>query len=57
MIDYKLFGGFGNGQTDRQTDGRTNERTFVVVESLSRLKRNNQVGHMCVQVGHTYVQP
>ena len=24
--------------TDRQTDGRTNERTLVVVESLSRLK-------------------
>ena len=23
MIDFKLFGGFGNGQTDRQTDGRT----------------------------------
>ena len=31
MIDFKLFGGFGNGQTDRLTD----ERTLVVVESLS----------------------
>ena len=35
MIDFKLFGGFG----DRQTDRRTDERTFVVVESLSRLKK------------------
>ena len=26
--------------TDRQTDGRTNERTLVVVESLSRLKKS-----------------
>ena len=31
MIDLKLFGGFG--------DGQTNERTFAVVESLSRLKK------------------
>ena len=23
MIDFKLFGGFGDGQTDGQTDGRT----------------------------------
>ena len=34
MIDFKLFGGFGDGLTD----GRTDERTLVVVESLSRLK-------------------
>ena len=34
MIDYKLFGGFGN----RLTDGRTNEWKLAVVESLSRLK-------------------
>ena len=34
MIDFKLLGGFGDGRTDRRTD----ERTFVVVESLSRLK-------------------
>ena len=34
MIDFMLFGGFDDGQTDRQT----NERTLVVVESLSRLK-------------------
>ena len=26
--------------TDGQTDGRTDERTLVVVESLSRLKTN-----------------
>ena len=38
MIDFKLFGGFGFRQTDRQTDRWTNERTLVVVESLSRLK-------------------
>ena len=30
MIDLKLFGGFG----DRLTDGLTDERTLVVVESL-----------------------
>ena len=34
MIDFELFGGFGNGQTDRLTD----KRTLVVVESLLRLK-------------------
>ena len=38
MIDFVLFWGFGDGRTDRLTDGRTNERTLVVVESLSRLK-------------------
>ena len=31
MIDFKVLGGF-------VTDRRTDERTFVVVESLSRLK-------------------
>ena len=30
MIDFKLLGGFGDSQTD--------ERTLMVVESLSRLK-------------------
>ena len=34
MIDFELFGGFGF----RQTDGQTDKRTLVVVESLSRLK-------------------
>ena len=34
MIDFMLFGGFDDGWTD----GRTNERTLVVLESLSRLK-------------------
>ena len=34
MIDLELFGGFDFTQTDEQTD----ERTLVVVESLSRLK-------------------
>ena len=33
MIDYKLFGGFGNRRTDRLTDGQTKERT-----DISRLK-------------------
>ena len=33
--DFKLFRGFAS----RRTDGRTDERTFVNVESLSRLKR------------------
>ena len=33
--DFKLLRGF---VTDGQTDRRTNERTFVNVESLSRLK-------------------
>ena len=31
--DFKLLRGFA--------DGRTNEQTFVIVESLSRLKRVN----------------
>ena len=31
MIDFSLFGGFGDRQMDRQTD----EWTLVVVESLS----------------------
>ena len=34
MIDFVLFGGFANGGMN----GRTYERTLVVVESLSRLK-------------------
>ena len=34
MIDLELFGGFDF----TQTDGRTDEKTFGVVESLSRLK-------------------
>ena len=34
MFDLELFGGFDFTQTNRQTD----ERTFVIVESLSRLK-------------------
>ena len=32
--DFKLLRGFA----DRQIDERTNEQTFVIVESLSRLK-------------------
>ena len=32
--DFKLLRGFDDGWTDRQTD----EQTFVIVESLSRLK-------------------
>ena len=35
--DFKLLRGFA----DRQTDERTNEQTFVNVESLSRLKNEN----------------
>ena len=38
MIDFKVLGGFGNRRTDGLTDGLTDERTLVVVESLSRLK-------------------
>ena len=38
MINFKLFWGFGDGQTDGQTD----ERTLVVVESLSRLKNDGR---------------
>ena len=34
MIDFKLCRGFD----DRQTDGQTNKWTFVVVESLLKLK-------------------
>ena len=35
MIDFKVFWGFAF----RRTDKRTDEQTFVIVESLSRLKR------------------
>ena len=38
--DFKLLRGFG--------DGRTNEQTFVIVESLSRLKTNFVEGKDCV---------
>ena len=34
MIDFKVFWGFAFGRTDGQT--------FVIVESLSRLKRYNR---------------
>ena len=33
-IDFKLFGGFGVWQTNERTD----EQTFVIVELLSQLK-------------------
>ena len=33
--DFKLLRGFDNGRTDEQTD----EQTFVIVESLLRLKK------------------
>ena len=36
--DFQLLRGFA----DRQTDRRTNEQTFVIVESLSRLKKFNE---------------
>ena len=35
--DFKLLRGFVN--TDRQTNGLTDEQTFVIVESLLRLKK------------------
>ena len=35
--DFKLLRGFEDGRTNRQTD----EQTFVIVESLSRLKIQN----------------
>ena len=40
MIDFLLFRGFD----DRRTDGRTDERTLVVVELLSRLKIQENPG-------------
>ena len=46
--DFKLLRGF---VTDGQTDRRTNERTFVIVESLSRLK--NYILR-CVMVQNIY---
>ena len=42
MIDLELFGGFDFTQTDEQTD----ERTLVVVESLSRLKTFSACFHI-----------
>ena len=41
MIDLKLLGGFDFRQTDRQTD----ERTFVLLKLLSRLKNDGGVGN------------
>ena len=42
MIDFSLFGGFDNRQTD--------ERTFVVVESLSRLKMSMSFEGLWVEI-------
>ena len=36
MSNFEKLRGFDNGQTDGQTDGRT----FAILESLSRLKKN-----------------
>ena len=36
-IDFKLFWGFALGLMDERTD----EQTFVIVESLSRLKTDS----------------
>ena len=39
MLDFRLFWGFGFWfMTDERTNERTDEQTFVNVESLSRLK-------------------
>ena len=43
--DFKLLRGFA----DRQTDRRTNEQTFVIVESLSRLKSEKE--GLCPRLG------
>ena len=45
--DFKLLRGF---VTDGQTDRRTNERTFVNVESLSRLKNVPNINHKKIQI-------
>ena len=42
--DFKLLRGFADGRTDRQT----NRRTFVIVESLSRLKKNKRLEIACI---------
>ena len=47
MIDLKLLGGFDF----RQTDGRTDQRTLVVVESLLQLKKNEFDGWINGRVG------
>ena len=39
-----------DGWTDRRTDGQTNERTFALLESLSRLKKT---GHLSTIFGST----
>ena len=36
--DFKVLRDFADGQTDGRTNERTNRQTFVIVESLSRLK-------------------
>ena len=38
--NFERLRGFGDGQTDRQTDGRT----FAILESLLRLKRKKNIG-------------
>ena len=43
--DFKLLRGFA----DRQTDKRTNEQTFVNVESLSRPKKNHDQNFVIFQ--------
>ena len=51
MIDFMLFWGF----EDRLTDRLTNERTFVLLESLSRLKTENIINFVQVKdVLHHY---
>ena len=37
---FEAVDGFADGQMDKQMDGRTDEQKFVIVESLSWLKRN-----------------
>ena len=41
--DFKMLKGFAL----RLTDGRTNEQTFAIVESLSRLEKLSHMGKFC----------
>ena len=51
MIDFMLFGGFGN----RQTDERMDEQTLVVVESLLRLKNGLLSGFEILEMGRVFL--
>ena len=41
IIDFKLFGGFGDERTDGRTNGRTNERTDICTSRVAFATENS----------------